>query len=157
MANGILHCVNCVGLHPNESVTKKEIYNKLVNHQRDLAIKLMQYQKIKHKQYANKSCILCGRSYDKKGDLDESWKQTAKKVKDEFDNSGVFGVPDNKINEVVASCRKAFIYLLNNKQYMTAEQMERFTFSGRLALIITHAQEARKSKIGNVGSFKTGI
>ena len=156
MANGLLHCVNCVGLHPDEPFTKRELYNKIMHREKDLASKLMRYKKIKTILYANKSCAMCGRSYDQNGDFDESWKITAKRVKQELDNAGLFGVPDEKVNEVVASCRKAFIFLMNNKKGMTPEQMERFTFNGRLALIITHAQEARKSKLGNA-NFKTGI
>ena len=156
MANGILHCVNCVGLHPDESVTRKEIYNRLVNNQKNIFLKLKGFERKKLTQYANKTCILCGRSYDKKGDLDDTWISTAKLVKKEFDGAGLYGIPDYKINEVVASCRKAFIYLMNNKQFMNFEQMERFTFVGRLTLIITHAIEARKSKIGN-SSIKTGL
>ena len=55
MANGILHCVNCVGLHPDESVTKKEIYNRLVNNQKNIFLKLKGFERKKLTQYANKT------------------------------------------------------------------------------------------------------
>jgi hypothetical protein len=84
----------------------------------------------------------------KDGELDLTWKLTARRVKEEFQNAGIFGVDDKKIELVVARCRKSYLYLLKHRMVMPIDKWERFSFSGCLALILVNAGEARKSKHG---------
>ena len=60
---------------------------------------------------------------------------------------------DADIKLAVASARKAFTYLMKNRAKMSLKEWERFTFAGRIALIITHAQESR-SKTLKMGLMK---
>lgn len=143
---GILCCMNCVGMHPDEPITMFEVVNRIKNPSRAVAAKLMSFEKKKKTLYANKSCMLCGRTYDNNGDLDETWELTARRVKQEFDHAGISGVTDSNIKQVVASCFKSWKTLWANRGTITAQDAEKMTFAGRLALIITHAQEARQKK-----------
>lgn len=144
---GISHCVNCVGMHPDRIPGLKDFALKVTAPQKDA---WMQITKMKdwevRKHYANKSCMLCGRTYDENGNLDKTWKRTAKRVHEELQRAGIFGVDDKKIELIVARCRKSVQFLIKNRFQINPAKWERFTFAGNLALIITHAQEARVSK-----------
>jgi len=154
--NGILCCVNCIGMHPDEPITMMTIATRLVIPEEVVAKQLMAF-KNKKGLYKNKSCMLCGRTYDDNGDLDETWELTAKRVKMEFDNAGVHGVDDAYIKQVVASCIKSWKLLWRNRATITRpEQMEQMTFTGRMVLIITHAQMAREKK-NTLNNGKKGL
>ena len=145
--DGILCCINCIGVHPDETITNATITKRLHHPQKVVAIQKMKFeQKRKDGLYTNKSCMLCGRTYDKEGYLDESWELTKKRVQEEFDNAGVPGVSDEDLNKVVASCAKSWRYLWKNRAHIPPQQMEMMTFVGRLTFIISHAQEAREQK-----------
>lgn len=161
---GIGWCVNCVGFHPDEELTIQKAMMKATNIQKDAWI---QHNAMKTKKdiYAHKSCMLCGRTYNSEGVSDETFELTAKRVKQEFDNAGVFGVPDEKVKLVVADCRKSVQKLLAIRPRLVAmihhgdaqsrqlafDTIDRMTFSGRLAMIITAAQEGRRQKLGIKG------
>ena len=144
---GIIGCINCTGMHPDETINIMEIMNRIHKPQKVVAHKLMALEK-KRKLglYNDKSCALCGRTYDKNGHLDESWELTAERVKISFDEAGVPGVTDHDIKKVVASCIKSWKILFKNRATITPRDAETMTFIGRLALIITHAQEAREKR-----------
>jgi len=144
---GVAWCVNCVGFHPDKIPGLKEFALKVTAPQQDA---WMQLSKMKdwevRKYYVNKSCMLCGRSYDASGELDITWKITAKRVHEELQRAGIFGVDEKKIELIVARCRKSVEFLFKNRFEINPTKWDRFTFAGNLALIITHAQEARISK-----------
>lgn len=158
---GIPFCINCVGWHPDQLPTIIDAWRRMKDPQKDAFGQHKLFEEKRLSLYRNKSCALCGRSYDDNGELDTTWKITAKRVKQEFDNAGVFGVADKQIEIVVARCRKAVEFLIKHRMYLFAvcrklelqgdpdayEKMTRYTFAGTLAFIITHAQEARKSKV----------
>jgi hypothetical protein len=81
---------------------------------------------------------------------------TAERVKKEFDNAGIYGVNDKFIDWTVARCRRSVTKLFELRPQILAlckqqgnfDALERMTFAGTLAMIITHAEEARKTKIG---------
>lgn len=139
-------CISCIGLHPDEAMSLIEIKNRIVNPQKLAAAKLMSFEKKRLLLYRNKSCTLCGTTYDNNGNPDESWELTAKRVKMSFDDAGVLGVPDNMVKRTVAKCRKTWLMLLRNRDNLSFSQMEKMTFAGHLAWIITHAQHAREQK-----------
>jgi len=152
---GVACCFGCCGLHPDEAVDIYLMAQKMVSPERAAWKQAATFEKKKH-LYRNKSCMICGRTYDKNGDLDETWKLTAERVKKEFDNAGVYGVSDKHIEWVVARCRRSVTELFKLRPQIIAlckqngnwDAMERMTFAGTLAMIITHAQESRKSKVG---------
>ena len=154
---GITCCVNCIGMHPDEPITAVTVMSRIKDPAKVVHKQLMSFEK-KRKEglYNNKSCMLCGRTYDAQGNLDESWDLTAKRVKAEFDSAGVYGVDDAMVKEVVASCVKSWKMLWKNRATILPADMEKMTFAGRLALIITHAQEAREKKI-KLGGNKKGL
>lgn len=158
--SGIAFCMNCVGWHPDEMPTILDAYKKMRNPQKDVWSQHQKFEKKRLSVYKNKSCALCGRSYDENGELDTSWKITAQRVKQELIDAGLFGVDDEKVDLIVARCRKSVEFLFMNRMHLLAvskqehangnpdafDKMLRFTFSGALAFIITHAQAARASK-----------
>lgn len=156
---GILCCVNCVGMHPDEPITLFQVYNRIANTSKEIVNQMKKYERKKLTLYKNKSCMLCGRTYDHNGELDETYELTARRVKIEFDMAGIPGVPDYKIKEVVAACRKSWLMLWKNRGTISAQDAEKMTFCGRLALIITHAQDARhkKNTIGGGQSLNKGL
>jgi len=146
---GIPWCINCCGLHPDHIPNIMDYASKMTNPQRDAIRQIAALKKPEIiNLYREKSCMLCGRTYDKAGELDETWKASAKRVKEEFDRAGIFGVDDKKIELVVARCRKSVMFLFENRFNINPLVWEKFTFAGCLALIITHSQEARKGKLG---------
>lgn len=146
---GIPWCLYCVGWHPDKIPDLVDYAMKVDKPQTDAMMQLKKFNNWEtRKLYKNKSCMICGRTYGDDGELDKTWKMTAKRVKEELDYAGVFGVADEKINLIVARCRKSSTYLMKNRFGIPIDKWERFTFSGCLALIITHAQEARRSKVG---------
>lgn len=153
---GINWCVNCVGIHPDAAPDIMDYVRKMKDPGKDAMHQWQTYEK-KLYLYKNKSCAMCGRTYDKNGRLDETFELTAKRVKEEFDHAGVFGVADSDIQLVVADCRKAFIYLLANRPNIQPQYWERFTFQGRLLTIICKAQDARASKNGVKLDFGKGL
>ena len=156
---GIPCCIQCIGMHPDEPITMVEAMHRIHNPQKLVAAKLMSFEEKRLKLYKNKSCMLCGTTYDASGNPDESWKLTAQRVAIEFRNLGIHGVSDAEINQVVATCRKSWILLWKNRATIKPEDAEKMTFAGRLALIITHAMEAREKKntVGGGQSLNKGI
>lgn len=152
---GIPYCVNCVGFHPHEAPKMVDFFERLHNPQRSVMRKHIETPKVMG-EYKDKSCMMCGRTYDSSGELDESWEMTAKRVKEELTNAGIFGTTDNKVKEIVAKCRKSFTTLLRNRFAIPIERWQYLTFSGQLAFIITVAQEARK-KHGDAGTEVKGM
>jgi len=150
---GIDWCVNCVGWHPDHVPGFQDYHTRMKDPQKDAFVILAKY-KDKLDLYRNKSCVLCGRTYDHKGDLDQTWKLTAKRVKMELQNAGIFGTDDKKVELVVARCRKSVEFLFKNRFHINPKYWERFTFAGCLVTIITHAQVARNSKLGTEDQFK---
>lgn len=144
--HGIPWCISCVGFHPSDSPSLVDFWERLHNPNRAVMRKHKQTAKVIG-EYCNKSCMLCGRSYDETGKLDETFKITAKRVREEFQNAGVFGIDDKKIEMVVAQCRKSFTVLLANRFRIPKERWQYLTFSGQLAYIITVAQETRSQKL----------
>lgn len=155
-SGGIPFCMNCVGWHPDQLPDIHAAMKKMQNGNKDALAQHMAFDKKRLTVYKNKSCALCGRSYKADGNLDESWEITAKRVKEELDHAGVFGVADNKVKLVVAKCRKAVEVLFANRPALLANAhktgdwmpMQKLTFSGQLAFIITVAQEERRKKLG---------
>jgi len=163
---GIAWCIYCSSYHPDEFPTKYEMYKRMMYPNKMVLRQLKRLDKKLH-LYRNKSCSLCGRSYDFSGELDESWKITARRVKQEFDYAGIYGVSDRSVDLVVSQCRKSVQTLFEqipNLQYkirgtgdFTEKDLEFFTsltFSGQLALIISGAQEGRKMKLNPRDSSK---
>ena len=156
-SGGIPFCMNCVGWHPDQLPDIRAALKRATNSQADALAQHMAFDKKRLHVYKNKSCALCGRTYKADGNLDESWELTAKRVKLELDNAGIFGVGDDKVKLVVAKCRKAVEILFANRPALLANAyktgdwfpMQKLTFSGQLALIITVAQEERKRKMGS--------
>lgn len=152
---GIPWCVNCVGWHPDQVPTLNDAIKRAHNAERDAFNQFIGHEKKRLTVYANKSCALCGRTYKADGNLDESWELTAKRVHQEMQNAGLFGVDDAKVKLVVAKCRKAVETLfMNRPQLLLHAQttgdwmpMQKLTFSGQLAFIITVAQIERKKKM----------
>ena len=151
----ILCCVNCIGVHPDEPITMATAMSRIKAPQQVVHAQLMKYEKKKN-LYKNKSCMLCGRTYDKDGNLDETWTLTAKRVKQEFDHAGIDGVDDAMVEQVVASCIKSWKLLWKNRGTIKPADAEKMTFAGRLALIITHAQDAREKR-NTLGGGKKGV
>lgn len=156
---GIPCCVNCVGLHPDEPITMVEAMNRIHNPQKVVAAKLMTFEQKRLSLYANKSCMLCGTTYDRNGNSDETFQLTAERVAIEFRNMGIHGVNDADIKKVVATCRKSWVLLWKNRATIKPADAEKMTFAGRLALIITHAMEAREKRntIGGGQSLNKGL
>jgi len=152
---GILSCINCIGVHPDETITIMTAINRIKAPITEVHRQLAKFEKKKN-LYKNKSCMLCGRTYDNEGNLDESWELTAKRVKIELDCAGVTGVDDVYIKQVVSSCIKSWKMLWKNRGTIKPADAEKMTFAGRLALIITHAQEARMKR-NTLGNGKKGI
>lgn len=156
---GILCCVNCVGMHPDEPITLFQVYNRIANTSKEIVNQFKKFEDKRLTLYRNKSCMLCGRTYDNNGNPDETYELTAQRVKIEFDCAGVTGVSDYHIKQTVAACRKSWLTLWKNRGTITAQDAEKMTFCGHLALIITHAQEARikKNTIGGGNSINKGL
>ncbi len=145
---GLSFCVNCVGMHPDRLPDIRDYARKMTNPKKDVMIQIAQLKRPEIiGLYYNKSCQLCGRTYKPDGSLDTTWELTAKRVKQELDRAGVFGVDDQKVKLIVARCRKSVNFLFQNRFSINPAQWEKFTFAGTLALIITHAQEARRTKL----------
>ena len=143
---GITYCINCVGLHPDQVVTRDLIRQRLIDPAQNV-LHQTAILNLKKYLYVNKSCSMCGRTYDNQGEFDASWKLTAKRVKQEFDNAGIHGVDDKQVDQVVAKCRKSINFLIGNKKHIPKNKWEMLTFSGQLVLIITTAQETRSEKV----------
>lgn len=150
---GIRWCINCVGQHPDHQPSFKDFYDRTVNPQKDAWSKVMQYKEKAH-LYKGKSCSICGRTYNKFGELEKTWVETARRVKKEMEFAGIYGVDDKKVELIVARCRKSVEFLFANRFQLNPRHWDKFTFSGTLATIITHAQEARRSKLGTEEQFK---
>ena len=88
MGTAINGCINCTGYHPNQIPTIHDFQRRMCNPAKDAWIQLASQKNFAH-LYKNKSCSLCGRTYDENGDLDVSWKMTARRVKEEFRNAGI--------------------------------------------------------------------
>lgn len=152
---GIPFCMNCVGWHPDQLPDLHDAIRRAHNSQKDALAQHVAFDKKRLHVYKNKSCALCGRSYKADGNLDDTWEITAKRVKGEFDNAGVFGLGDEKVKLVVAKCRKAVEILFKNRPQLLAHAkktgdwmpMQRLTFSGQLTFIITVAQMERAKKV----------
>lgn len=148
---GIGWCLNCVGYHPEHMPDMRDFAKRLTNPQKDAWHQHATFLD-KAAQYRNKSCALCGRSYDHDGKLDETWSITAKRVKEELQRAGIFGTDDKKVELVVARCRKSVQFLFENRFKINPKEWEKFTFAGTLALIITHAIESRSTR--NIADIK---
>lgn len=156
-ASGIAGCVNCTGIHPDKILTIRDCWNRMTAPQKEALMVQAQFEQKRH-LYMNKSCSICGRTYDASGNLDESWKMTARRVAEEMQHAGIFGLDEKKIEWIVAQCRKNVETLFKNRMQLVAfaretgdwGPMERMTFSGTLAVIITNAQAARASKNGTL-------
>lgn len=146
-------------MNPDEPVTMLEAMNRIYNPQKVVAAKLLSFEKKRLLLYPNKTCMLCGTTYDEAGNPDETWERTARRVKYEFENAGVHGVSDSDIKRVVATCRQSWKLLWKNRATIKPSDAEKMTFAGRLALIITHAQEAREKRntIGGGQSLNKGL
>ena len=148
--DGIEKCMLCVGMHPGEIITKITQANRMFNPQEYVKDKLMSLAETKDgrerrvKLYKNKMCVLCGQAYNNTGHPDETWDLTARQIKIEFDSAGIPGVSDKNVELVVADCRKSWVRLWAHRHLFTPQQQERLTFAGRLAVIITSAQETRE-------------
>lgn len=140
-------CVNCVGMNPGDAPSLLDFFERLHNPQRAVFRKHVQHQKVLH-EYRNKSCMMCGRSYDANGEVDETWQITARRVKEELSNAGLFGVDDAQVEAIVAKCRKSFLTLLQNRFAIPKERWQYLTFSGCLTYIITVAQETKRKHNG---------
>jgi len=142
---GIPWCINCVGFHPSDAPSLADFWVRLHNPQRAAMQKMVQHRKVMD-DYRNKSCMLCGRTYDSAGVVDDTYKMTAHRVKQELDHAGLFGVDEKQVEAIVAKCRKSFKFLLENRNSIPREKWEYLTFSGCLSYIITVAQETRRTK-----------
>ena len=144
---GIPNCINCTGMHPDEIINMMTVVNRIKSPQKVAANQIFQFEKKRAQGlYNNKSCMLCGRTYDHNGYLDESWELTANRVHGEFENAGIYGVSDGDVKRVVATCIKSWKMLWKNRATIKPEDAEKMTFVGRLTLIITHAQESRHKR-----------
>ena len=139
MTNGIKYCQNCVGLHPDELPDFKHIHGMIKDPSKTVGAKILGFDNKRLLQYANKSCMLCGRSYKFDGQLDETWEITASRVKQEFE-AVYITLPDDVVKLVVASCRKAFLYAFENRERLSMHQLERLSFAGHIAWLMTIAQ-----------------
>jgi ferredoxin len=149
--DGITGCINCIGIHPDEVIDTATIMGRLHHPQKVVAIQRMKFEaKRKSGVYNDKSCMLCGRTYDGEGNLDESWELTKQRVKQEFENAGINNLTDLELNKVVASCVKSWRFLWKHRAKIKTEQAELMTFVGRMTLILTHAQEAKENKKSKV-------
>ena len=158
--SGILCCINCIGIHPDEPITLATAISRIKSPQKVVANQLFKFEKKREAGlYNDKSCMLCGRTYDRNGNHDESWELTAQRVAEEFRNAGVDGVSDSDIRKVVASCIKSWKLLWRNRATIKPADAEMMTFVGRLTLIITHAQDARikKNTLGGGKSLNKGL
>lgn len=134
------YCVNCIGMHPDEEVDSKEVINRLEHPQKLVALKKMTFEAKKLEHYTGKSCTLCGRSYDDKGDLDESWELTAKEVRSSFQEFEMEGLTKKQSNELVANCVAVWKFLWKNRATIEPQHQAIMTFSGRLNYIICKLQ-----------------
>lgn len=147
---GIQYCINCIGLHPDQSVTRKIILQRLTNPQSHV---FTQWQAYAHKLdlYRDKSCMTCGRTYDERGICDEkkTWTLTAKRVKQEFERAGIFGITDKEVEQVVAVARRAYLKMYQKRRELALNpaEMESYTFAHIIAAAITGAQEGRKVRM----------
>lgn len=142
---GILCCINCIGMHPDEPVTAATIKGRLHHPQKVVAIQKMKYEeKRKLGLYDNKSCMLCGRTYDGEGYLDESWELTKERVKAAYEDAGVVGLSSEDYNKIVARCAKSWRFLWKHRAKITTEQAETMTFVGRMTYILCCIQEAQE-------------
>lgn len=165
---GIPWCINCLGLHPEDEFTVADLTQRLYSPQKRALRKMIEHTKL-FNSYVDKSCMMCGRTYDEKGhweDNDKYWGLTARRVKEEFNSAGVFGIDDKKIEAVVAECRKSCTTLFRNRhlvahgirQYKATgdasalQRYDRMTFAGCLAHLITIAQSVRKKKMDIIGN-----
>lgn len=158
---GVPFCMNCVGWHPDQLPTMVDAVKKFQNPQKDVWAQQQAFDQKRLTLYANKSCSLCGRTYKENGELDTSWEMTAKRVHDEFAAVGI-QLDDPKVKHIVAKCRKAVQFLFENRLKLmniaieenkagnpnAMMNIQKWTFSGHLAFIMTHAIEAKKLKGG---------
>lgn len=138
-------CINCTGYHPNELPTMTDLIQRSTNPQKEIWRKHLQFEKKKF-LYMNRVCVLCGRSYDRNGRSDETFKATAKIVADEFAAAGISGLDDKTIEAVVAQCRKAFMTLIANRKHINPYMWKTLTFSGQLEIILNEACDAKDKK-----------
>jgi hypothetical protein len=127
-------------------LNKHEVLNRLLNPSRHTFTKNIQFEKKRLKDYVNKSCMLCGRSYKDDGNLDETFEITARRVAEEFSSEG-FNLNAEQVKLVVALCRKRALYLIAYRAKMTREEMESYSFAGALAMLITIAQASNTQKM----------
>ena len=150
---GIPWCLHCVGYHPDDIPTHKDLIMRSMNPQREIWRKQQQFAQKKF-LYMNRVCILCGRAYDYNGKLDETYKLTAKIIKMEFEDAGLHGVDDKWIDATIAQCRKAFLTLIRYRKDIDPHLWKSLTFAGQLDIIINQALDTKDKKKSIKGSVK---
>lgn len=155
-------CMNCVGFHPDHMPTVEEAAMKAHNPQRDAHRQHIKFDKLRLSVYRNKSCSLCGRTYNEDGNLDETWSMTARRVKLCLADQGYF-VDDQQVEHVVAKCRQSVEFLFKNRIALAQEAnrrnlnigevWKRFTFEGCLERILDAADDARGTRTGQQSRF----
>ncbi len=150
-------CMKCCGQHPDLKALPSVLSYaaKLLSPHKDAMRQYKLYEAKRIELYSNKSCMVCGRTYDVAGEFNESntvesnkaWARTASRVKEELVHAGLFSVADKQLELIVARCRKSSLFLIQNRFQINPKEWEKFTFTGCLTLIITHAQEARRKKV----------
>lgn len=166
---GIPWCLNCVGYHPDELPTKHDLAMRLINPQKTLMSQATTFKNKSH-VYRNRACAFCGRVYNPEGtwfDTDKDWDRTARLVNAELSAAGIIGVDESKTKLIVAECRRAVGQLMKSIPQFQAivrsgkrihpddlHLFETLTFSGRLALIITGAQEGRNLRLAGHNTGK---
>ena len=158
--SALRYCVNCIGMHPDEEVDSKEVINRLEHPQKLVALKKMSFEAKKLEHYAGKFCTLCGRSYDVNGDLDETWKLTAKEVSNSFQELGIKGFTNEQCNRLVANCLAVWKFLWKNRATIAPQHQAIMTFSGRLNYIICKLQldmDKRKSSTISKEAFDEAL
>ena len=149
---GIPWCVSCVGWHPDKIPGMKEFSRRLTSAAHDILIASAEFKKWEiRKLYKNKSCMLCGTTYKDDGNPDHTFKITAKRVKLELEAAGVFGVGDDKIEQIVALGRQSCKRLIRDRFKIHPSRWQYMSFSGIVATVITQAQEGRRAKNDPLG------
>lgn len=143
---GIPHCINCILFHPDDKPSIQDLKERLLIPQQVIFKKFAQLKNKLH-LYANKSCMVCGRTYFSNGEFDETWVLTAKRVKEEFDRMGIFGLSEQSVNHVVAIGKMRVEYLIANRIKINPEFWGIYTFSGTVAKWITYGQIHGRQKM----------
>ena len=159
---GIPWCINCIGLHPDEVMTKEAMLMRLLNPQKAVMKQLSSYEAKRH-IYRSRACTFCGRVYDHNGDwfdAEKSWERTARLVSAELMAAGIQGVDEPTIKLIVAECVRSSRELIKSIPQFQAivrsgkgihpddlRLFETMPFAGRLNLIIDGIQEGRTLKL----------